>query len=540
MYSSRYEHQTSTHTRTFRFDIKNKHEIIPFDGHPDFTGVGLCVEFNQPQLIWTPLLKSIDSKEVMDEIGSHFLPYFLFRWLPKITFQFNSNEPEDIAAHFKDVFVQHEAGTFECIIEGTNETLNYSLARIPKSRSFKNHCLLLSAAARIVGEPRDLTHKLGSPHFQNDKNEKYIVVAVVHGDAFESRLNDARTSIDLSPKAVEEIVNAVADRLQSTEKHQIEIIKTEQSTDLDAALRENPILRLGLKGRSLRDYVISKPNNWRAENFVSDLAIERHRVSQDIIKQISAAALSAEDYTAKIKSISAKLDDGNKEVLAEYVVHRKNIITLFEAARRYTEEGKHAPEDSIHELVFRRFKDNTDISYFEHNLWLVDDLLAFMPYISSDRAPHGKGRKTGDKITDLVFFDEPLVLTDNDGTTITIVEFKKPSRDDYVAGKSKSDPVAQVLETLGKTTDAGGFTKMDGTHFTLNGIVRRFAFIIADITPSFVQVLKFHDFKNDWNPKIFVRYRDTEKIFIQVMGYQTLIENAKKRNQAFFSVLFDE
>ena len=40
--------------------------------------------------------------------------------------------------------------------------------------------------------------------------------------------------------------------------------------------------------------------------------------------------------------------------------------------------------------------------------------------------------------------------------------------------------------------------------------------------------------------KMYVRYRDNERIFIQALGYETLLEMAKKRNQAFFSVLLDE
>jgi hypothetical protein len=141
---------------------------------------------------------------------------------------------------------------------------------------------------------------------------------------------------------------------------------------------------------------------------------------------------------------------------------------------------------------------------------------------------HGGARKTGDKITDIAFFDDSMVLGDNDGTTITIVEFKKPSRNDYVFGPVKSDPVLR------------GVSKTDGTHFAFTGVIRRFAFIIADHTPSLVKVLQRHDFKNDWNPKIFFKYRDNEQIFIQAFGYGTLIENAKKRNQAFFSVLLGE
>ena len=87
---------------------------------------------------------------------------------------------------------------------------------------------------------------------------------------------------------------------------------------------------------------------------------------------------------------------------------------------------------------------------------------------------------------------------------------------------------------------AGGIARTDGSHFSFSKVIRRFAYIIADIKPTLVDVLNTHDFKNDWNPDIYVRYRDNGEVFIQAMGYDTLIANAKKRNQAFFSVLFGE
>lgn len=180
------------------------------------------------------------------------------------------------------------------------------------------------------------------------------------------------------------------------------------------------------------------------------------------------------------------------------------------------------------------------MSYFEHNLWLVDDALAFMPYVSSDRSMHGKGRKAGDKVPDLLFFDDSMILGDNDGTTLTIIEFKRPSRNDYAMGSGKSDPILQVLKTLEKSVADGGITKTDGTYFSFANVVRKFAFVIADITPTLYDVLDKHDFHNDWNPNVFTSYRDRAGIFIQVFGYDTLVENAKKRNQAFFKVLLDE
>jgi hypothetical protein len=540
VYLSRYEFFTDKQTRSFQFDILQKREFVFLDEAPAFDDTGVAVVYDQLLSPWHELVRELPVKDVADYIASHFLPYFLYRWLPEITIQFDDLDPQDIKAHFKAVFVQFKSGEFEFEIDGVPETVKYALTKIPKTRSFKNHCLLFSAADRIVGAPRDLSNKLGQPHFLDEKNESYIVIAVVRSTAFESRLNDARTGLNLSAKTVEGIVSKVSDVIQESETAQIDKIKSEQSSDLTDALKENPILRLGLKGRSVSEYVASKPNNWSAEEFVSDLVIERYRASTDLSKQIASIMENPEGYREKIEGLAGTLDANKKEALAEYVIHRKSVIELVEAARRFGPDGGRTPEDVIHELVFRRFTDNVEASYFEHNLWLIDDALAFLPYISSDRTLHGGGRKIGDKVTDIAFFDNSMVLGDNDGTTITIVEFKRPSRDDYSFGNVKSDPVLQVIETLEKATERGSITKTDGTFFAFRGVVRRFAFIVADQTPSLVKVLKKHDFKNEWNPEIFFRYRDNEEIFIQAFGYDTLVANAKKRNQAFFSVLLGE
>ncbi|UGY09212.1 ATP-binding protein [Phyllobacterium pellucidum] len=540
LYSTRYEFLGVGNTRTFRFDVSQKDELIFFDGMPDFPHVGMRVEYDQPLSTWYDLLRELDRSVLADHIAGHFLPHFLYGWLPEITIKFDEEEPENITSRFKSVFVETDKGQVDVEIEGIIETLEYSLTRVPRTRLFKNHCLLFTAADRIVGSPKDLSNLLGQPHFTNEKNEHYVVIAVVRGEAFETRLNDARTGINLSPKAVEQVVSAIGDVIQRGESRQIEKIKSTQSSDLSGALQENPILRLGLRGRTVKEYVSAKPNNWTAQQFVADLAIERYRASKDLSKAITSAAASAENYIENIKDIVSKVDENNKEALAEYVIHRKNVIELVETARKYTDGTKHPPEDVIHDLIFKRFSDTVKHEYFEHNLWLIDDALAFLPYVSSDRTAKGAGRQKGDKVPDLAFFDDSLVLGDNDGTTVTIVEFKKPSRDNYSFGPSKTDPVKQVLETLELAVRAGGVTRTDGTHMSFSGLIRRFGYIVADHTPTLVEVLRTHDFVSDQNPRIFYRYRANEKILIQAIGYDTLIENAKKRNQAFFSVLLGE
>ena len=344
LYSSRFEEKGK---RTFRFDITKEKEIIYFDAEPDFDHAGMRVEYNLPLQVWRPLIDKIDKLAISDIIGSHFLPYFLYKWLPEISIRFDTDNAESITNHFRNIFVQSNQGSIEVEMDGVSERLEYSLAKIPRTKSFKNHCLLFSAGNRIVGSPKDLSNIIGQPHFKNEKDENYIIIAAIRGEAFEKRLNDARTGLNVAPKDIEKIVSAVANVIALGERDQIDKIKHSQSVELIGALHQNPILRLGLRGKTIGEYVKTRPNNWSAQQFVADLAVERYRASKDLSRSITFAAANPENYAEGIKEIVKKIDQNNKEALAEYVVHRKNVIELVEAARKYTDDGKHAAEDVI-------------------------------------------------------------------------------------------------------------------------------------------------------------------------------------------------
>lgn len=179
IYLSRYEFFADQRTRSFQFDLLREQEFIFLDDQPSFQETGVCVIYDQLLTAWHELVRELQAKDVADSIASHFLPYFLYRWLPDITIQFDGMDPQNIKGHFSSIFIQSHSGEFSYEIDGIEETIKYVLTKIPKTKSFKNHCLLFSAADRIVGAPRDLSNKLGHPHFVDEKNENYIVIAVV-------------------------------------------------------------------------------------------------------------------------------------------------------------------------------------------------------------------------------------------------------------------------------------------------------------------------------------------------------------------------
>ena len=73
--------------------------------------------------------------------------------------------------------------------------------------------------------------------------------------------------------------------------------------------------------------------------------------------------------------ISSRAEDA-KEALAVYVAYRNHVIRIFRELLKRTEDGL-ATEDKVHQLIYPRYKDSEDIDYSAHNLWLLDDDLAY-------------------------------------------------------------------------------------------------------------------------------------------------------------------
>jgi hypothetical protein len=82
------------------------------------------------------------------------------------------------------------------------------------------------------------------------------------------------------------------------------------------------------------------------------------------------------------------ITDEKRGALAEYVTRRKAVIDLFEKFLEYKEVEKqnYQKEDAIHRLICPMRVDSHQLEIEDHNLWLLDDRLAFFHYFASDKA----------------------------------------------------------------------------------------------------------------------------------------------------------
>ncbi|WBQ10219.1 hypothetical protein L2D01_00270 [Hyphomonadaceae bacterium ML37] len=171
---------------------------------------------------------------------------------------------------------------------------------------------------------------------------------------------------------------------------------------------------------------------------------------------------------------------------------------------------------------------------------MIDERLSFCDFISSDRTLHGSRRQKGDKITDLLMYEEGAILKSIDRSTLLIVEFKKPGRDDYKYGDSGKDPFHQVIETVKHIRQKNGLTADDGTIHRFPEGTNIIAFIIADITDKLSDIYDNHDMRRSWDHMGYFRYHKTYDVFIEAIGYDKLVLDAKKRNSAFFDILLHD
>jgi hypothetical protein len=250
-----------------------------------------------------------------------------------------------------------------------------------------------------------------------------------------------------------------------------------------------------------------------------------------------------EDYRKRLDNYLEVVEDIKKSDLASYVSHRKVILDLLGKAIERTPSGGYSREDLIHRLVFPMGVDSTEVDPIQSNLWLVDERLAFHNYLASDKTLRsmpitGSESTKEPDILALQVYDNPLLVAE--GTrlplaTITVIEMKRPCRDDAAQGEEK-DPIEQALGYLervrkGEVRTAAGRLIPDSLE------TPGFCFVIADLTPSVKHRARLLNLKLTSDKLGYFGYNDNFDAYIEIISFDRLLNAARERNRAFFDKL---
>ncbi|MGE3395721.1 MAG: hypothetical protein AB7H79_02315 [Sphingomonas sp.] len=537
-----YESKLSVDEVSFRFlfDVYQDEEVKRIRGRREFPfEEGCSVTYSEVRDEYVNRWREIGEKSFLDNLTQNFLTYLVNGQMPDTVVTYNGSET-NLRDHFVKVFHHEESHTFSVKLDGADHEFQLDVSRADRNAPFERHALLFFADSRILGRGRPIEAKLGKPFFQRADGSEYVIIASVSGEYLDENANNDRTFLEATEKDISEIVDKACSFIMETERDQNVQIKTEQRDNVAEVLQSHPLLRFGLAGKTIEQYVEKKPNNWNTERFVSDLSIQRLRAERRWTSYLKETFADEVKFQERKDELLAQVTDTYRDALSEYVVHRRAVIEVADRFRKLDDADRMHPEDAVHELIFPRNTDSTTTQYYQHNLWLLDERLSFVSYVSSDRTLHGGRRSAGDKVIDIGFYDEVYVAGGEGTSAVMVVEFKRPGRDDYKAGKDGLDPVKQVQDTVFQIRERGSFVTQDGATIEVADTTLITAFIVSDLEPSLRALGDYYDFQTSWDNKSLFNYHKKNKLYMEIFGYNKLLEDAKKRNGPFFDVLMKD
>lgn len=245
-----------------------------------------------------------------------------------------------------------------------------------------------------------------------------------------------------------------------------------------------------------------------------------------------------EEFYKQLEDYFEKVSDINRSDLARYVCHRRAVLDFLQKQLGTDEDGTYRREDRIHQIIFPLRKTSNEVLFDDHNLWLIDERLIYHAFLASDKPLRTNAEVSTEsrKEPDILVFDKACAfVTGNDVpySAITIIEFKRPMRNDYNADEN---PFVQVRQYLTNIRDGKARTP-DGRNIPVGNDVPFHCYIVCDITPTLERYA--YDFELEKTPDGygFIGYKRQYRAYVEVISYTKMLADAKKRNAAFFDKL---
>lgn len=482
-------------------------------------------------------------------IVEHFLEYFVLARAPQIVLD---DPDDDVTENLNDIYEEeylHDVAQRHFTVQDHEFSL---LDTFLNADGDQKHYLVFCAHSRSV-EKLNLSPSI--PHLHAPlrlEGESVFYRGFVTAPFLDGHVDPQRTSFTFSRRGeflldgditwediTETVLPLVREGLDpitaESRERSYDRIKTHV---MDRTPRFRPLLK------HAREAVESIPADLNDEKLEQEL----HRLYSDHKESLRSAAESRlrhdqEDpssfaaFRQEREDIFKQLQEVAQADLAEYVLQRKLILDFLDNLLGRQPDGGFAYEKALHDLFFPTQATSDDIDYDEHNLWLVDERLAYHSYLASDipfRQQSGPIRVDSDDRPDLVIFNRAVAFSENaDYTSVVIVEFKRPERADF---SETDNPLIQIMNYV-RQIRAGRVQGDDGRTIEVPENTPFYCYAIATMTPQLRELAEHEDFRRTPDGRGFFSFHSGYNAYIEILSYDKVLLDAKKRNRAFFERL---
>ncbi len=414
-----------------------------------------------------------------------------------------------------------------------------------------NNRMVLSDTVRNITKLNNLEEKIQDI----DSTNKFYYIAYVSGEYLDNNTDPDREGFTFMHKempldipdylSLSDIKNGISDNLISYIAPYLDIVQKNKMQKIAEVINDE---------MAQYNYLLNED-----EKFFDDISLYADK--EDIKKKIKIKHIIKRDevnrnfenfvketdlnliennneYEEQLKKFVKEIDNVGRADLAEYVAHRKIILEYYEKYLGWNKDNnKPYKEEFIHNLIYPMGASSNEVPYEKHNLWIIDDRLAFSDYISSDKAFSQLNNIESDSNdrADLLFDSKKIFSNDDniDLDTITIIEFKRPERDDY---SEKDNPINQIYNYIDEIK-AGKIRKNSGRPVSVINNAKFYCYIICDITKKIKVFANKANFVEMPDGNGYFLFSSAYNAYIEIISFNKVLQDCKKRNSILFKKL---
>jgi hypothetical protein len=484
---------------------------------------------------------------IAQKIIEHTLSFFVTRSAPRIEI-FDGKTHLNLHEIFDD-FLAENAVTIDFQVKGVLLRLDHLKLYGKKDIGNKIH---FCAHNRVVMS-RALEKFIPDvvPSIKDENGRSFYSCSYLTGKYLDEQVNQERTSFHFQtfdyednalflPELQEsDLMNGVSEQIRSILEGYLAPVKAAKKTRVDSFVKtQAPEFKPLLK--HFPEVVDKLPASLQDGELRLALYEAHYQKDLDLKKksqEILSSSDESEEYKESLREFLDKENDFGKATLVNYVAHRKVILNLLEKSIRRN-DGRHGLEEGVHQIIFPMQATSTDFASEHQNLWIIDERLTYHKYLASDKRMDkiDELQSKSKKRPDIVVFNNPSAFSETAAgmSSIVLIEFKKPGRDDY---SNEDNPVVQIYDYIkliraGKAVDNRGLSVAAGDHVSF------YCYILCDITPKLRDIVGDLAFFTESQDKGgFFGYHKHHNAYIEIVSYRKMLDDAEKRNRVLFERL---
>lgn len=491
------------------------------------------------------------TETIADHITEHCLEFFLREDCPQIELNdaVTLTERLSINRRFETDIIEKRTTPFE--VKGRGFFMTH--VRLYAANT-KDHQAHFCANDRVV-QSRKLAGRVPNLHakIRDAEDRPFVYAAYVESDFLNETVTSERTSFAIDedgPELLQEEIgwSDITKAVEEESKNYLQPF-TDPVRDEKRRKVETFVSMRAPMYRPIMPYIQDRIDRFDPDADEDALDIELYKAYHDVavqtkeegtvlLREEAKTVESLDDFEARLEAYFEKVSDLNMADLARYVCQRKAVLDFLNVLLKRRNDGKYHLEKHVHNVIFPMGKTSDEVPFDSHNLWLVDEKLAYHAFLASDKTLKSSEvtSSSSTKEPDILIFDHACAFvpsTDQPYPAVTLIEFKRPMRDNYT---EEDNPFVQVREYV-ELIRANKVRDRDGREILIASTTPFYCYIICDIGTKLETWARDFELERTPDAQGFFGFKRSYNAYFEVISYTKLVGDAQKRNAIFFEKL---